>query len=69
MNAQGITAALPDGVVEALAVDQDYRMHTSDGRAFQLDQTCANVPEPTEEPPGPGLPEVEPDPVECRKPS
>jgi len=68
VNDEGITAALPDGTVENLSPDEDYKLHTSDGRTFQLDPACANVPEPEEEPPGPGLPSIPPDPAQCEEP-
>ena len=68
VNDDGITAALPDGVVENLAPDQDYKLHTSDGRTFQLNEECANVPDPEGETPEPGPPEVDPNPVECEEP-
>ena len=68
VNDDGVTAALPDGGVENLAPDEDYKLHTSDGRTFQLDPTCANAPQPEEEPPGPGLPSIPPDPAQCEEP-
>jgi len=70
VNASGITAALPDGQVETLAVDESYQIHTSDGRTFQLDQACPNTPAPTAVSPGVPTPHpVDPDPVDCEEPS
>ena len=68
VNDDGVTAARPDGAVENLAPDEDYKLHTSDGRTFQLDPACANAPEPEQEPPGSGLPSIPPDPAQCEEP-
>jgi len=66
VNDDGIAAALPDGVVENVAPDEDYRIRTADGRTFQLDPQCANAPEPETEPPGPSMPSIAPDPLDCK---
>ncbi len=68
VNDDGVTAALPDGAVENLSPDEDYKLHTSDGRTFQLDPTCASAPAPQQEPTGPGLPRIPPDPAQCEEP-
>ena len=68
VNDDGVTAALPDGAVENLAPDEDYKLYTSDGRTFQLDPACANAPEPQQEPTEPGLPSIPPDPAQCEEP-
>ena len=64
-----IQAVLPEGAIEDLVPDEEYRLHTSDGRTFQLDETCPNCPQPPgEEPEEPELPEIPPDPAQCEEP-
>ena len=64
-----IQAVLPDGTIEDLLADEEYQLHTSDGRTFQLDESCGNCPTPPGmEPEEPGVPEIPPDPVECEEP-
>jgi hypothetical protein len=64
-----IQAVLPDGTIEPLAPDEEYRLHTSDGRTFQLDPDCPYCPQPqAEEPEQPDVPEIPPDPAQCEEP-
>ena len=67
VNGTVITAVLPDGTIEDLTPDDEYRVHTSDGRTFALDQACPDVPQP-DQPPEPTVPSVPPDPVQCEEP-
>ena len=64
-----VQAVLPDGAIEDLLADDEYRLHTSDGRTFQLDATCPECPQPpVEEPEEPELPEIPLDPAQCEEP-
>jgi len=64
-----VQAVLPDGAIENLAPDEEYRLHTSDGRTFQLDPTCPDCPQPPgNEPEEPELPEIPLDPAQCEEP-
>jgi len=64
-----IEAVLPEGGIEHLVPDDGYRLHTSDGRTFQLDPACPNCPQPPgPEPEEPGLPDIPPDPAQCEEP-
>ena len=66
---QSVHAALPNGAIESLVPDEDYRLHTSDGRTFQLDPNCPNCPQPPEEPgEEPDVPEIPADPAQCEEP-
>jgi len=66
---QSVHAALPNGAIEALVPDEDFRLHTSDGRTFPLDPDCPNCPQPPgSEPEEPELPEIPPDPAQCEEP-
>ncbi|HRR81962.1 MAG TPA: hypothetical protein P5532_19820 [Planctomycetota bacterium] len=69
VRAGAIQAALPDGTIETLVPNADYRLHTSDGRVFQLDPNCPNCPQPPEEPgEEPDVPEIPADPAQCEEP-
>jgi hypothetical protein len=64
-----VQAILPDGAIEDLVPDEEFRVHTSDGRTFQLDPECPDCPQPPgEEPEEPELPEIPPDPAQCEEP-
>ena len=66
---QSVHAALPNGAIESLVPDEDFRLHTSDGRVYQLDPNCPNCPQPPgPEPEEPELPEIPPDPAVCEEP-
>ena len=64
-----VQAVLPEGAIEDLLADEEYRLHTSDGRTFQLDPDCPNCPQPPGgQPEEPELPEIPPDPAKCEEP-
>ena len=64
-----VQAVLPDGAIEELVSDDEYRLHTSDGRTFQLDPDCPDCPQPPGEgPEEPELPEIPLDPAQCEEP-
>ncbi|HRT96265.1 MAG TPA: hypothetical protein P5532_17720 [Planctomycetota bacterium] len=66
---QSVHAALPNGVIEPLVPDGDYRLHTSDGRIFQLDPDCPNCPQPpAPQPEEPDVPDIPADPAQCEEP-